>query len=245
MTKKLTETRCAVTSLEMRGLPGEGATLSGYVAVFDAPSEVLWDWQNGRFVERIAPGAFDKTIREADIRALKNHDPNHIVGRVKAGRGNITFAPDAVGLFHTLTVPDTATARSLYEDVSAGLIDQMSFSFETIVDEWDVADKAMAKRYLREVALDDISYVVYPAYPQTSVDARGALHSYARALGCSDIEHLSEYTMRTIDTTDTTQGPGGPSLETSADTTSGPERPGDGSSSLDLYRMQLSVLERM
>lgn len=214
---KSNEMRCRTTALEMRGKPGEGAILSGYVAVFDEPSEVLWEYGVGRFIERIAPRAFDKTVREADIRATKNHDPNYIVGRTKAGVGNFRLAPDTVGLYHELDVPDTATARSVYEDVQNGFIDQMSFAFRMIDDAWDM-DAEIPERRLLEVALEDIAYVAYPAYPQTTADARAALRSYARAAGV-DVEELP-----TIAATATTQEPSGPP-ETAPEITPEPERP--------------------
>lgn len=185
------ETRWRPFDLEMRGKPGEGAVLSGYVAVFDQPSQVLWDFRTGHFVERVDPAAFNRTIEQADIKALRNHDPNYIVGRSKAGIGNIRFAPDERGLYHELEVPDTATARSLYEDVEQGFIDQMSFAFRTLQDEWSDGEETPERRLL-EVALEDISYVAYPAYPQTTADARVALRSYARHVGVADLEEMAD-----------------------------------------------------
>ena len=206
---KATELRCQPTQLEMRGKPGEGAVLSGYVAVFDQPSEVLWEYGVGHFVERIGQRAFDKTVREADIRATKNHDPNFVLGRIKGGVGNVRLAPDTTGLFHELDVPDTATARSVYEDVEAGFIDQMSFAFRMIADAWDDGED-MPSRRLLEVALEDIAYVTYPAYPQTTANARAALRSFAKSVGC-DVEELP-----TIRATATTQEPSGPPPEEAA-----------------------------
>jgi uncharacterized protein len=177
------ERRTQLSKIEMRGKPGDGAILSGYVAKYDVPSEVLWETGKGRFVEYIAPSAFLKTIQEADIRATRNHDPNLIVGRTR-NLNNIRFMPDGEGLYHELDVPDTAVARSLYEDIELGLIDNMSFVFRTIQDSWDKS-KEIPERRLLEVGLDDIAYVAYPAYRQSTAEARGALRSYAAACGCS------------------------------------------------------------
>lgn len=218
---KATELRCRATELEMRGKPGEGAILSGYVAVFDQPSEVLWEYGTGHFVERIDQRAFNKTVQEADVRALRNHDPNYIVGRTKAGVGNIRLIPDGTGLYHELDVPDTATARSMYEDVQAGFIDQMSFAFRTIADEWEAepADKTVQERRLLEVALEDISYVAYPAYPQTTANARAALRSFAQAVGV-DVDELPD-----LSATVTAQEPSGPPQDEAPETAPEPEPP--------------------
>ena len=62
--------------VERRYLPAEfrandDGTVEGYAAVFDQWSEDL-----GFFRERIRAGAFKKTIRESDVRALFNHEHN-------------------------------------------------------------------------------------------------------------------------------------------------------------------------
>jgi hypothetical protein len=55
----------------------------------------------------------------------------------------------------------------------------MSFGFKTIKDEWEKRDGENI-RSLAEVRLFDISPVTFPAYPQTSVEARSKLESIAK-----------------------------------------------------------------
>jgi HK97 family phage prohead protease len=57
----------------------DGPILTGYAAVFDKWSVDLWG-----FREKIRKGAFKKTIKEADVRGLINHDSNLIFGRSTA-----------------------------------------------------------------------------------------------------------------------------------------------------------------
>jgi uncharacterized protein len=178
------ERRFIPASIEMRGKPGEGATLFGYVAVFDQPSEVLWELNRGSFEEIIHVGAFKKTIQEADIRATKNHDPNLLLGRTRK-LNNVRLWEDGTGLYHELDVPDTATAREVYREVELGLIDQMSFAFEKIRDDWEYERRDVPLRHLRELRLSDIAYVTYPAYPQTKAEARSALSSLAEVSGAT------------------------------------------------------------
>jgi len=55
---------------------GKGFVISGYASVFNVRSQNL-----GGFVETVSNGAFTKTINESDIRALWNHNADHVLGR--------------------------------------------------------------------------------------------------------------------------------------------------------------------
>jgi uncharacterized protein len=136
----------------------------GYASVFNQMSEDL-----GGFKEVVKPGAFAKTIKESDIRALMNHDPNYVLGRKK--NGTLTLAEDEHGLRISIDPPDTSYARDLCRCIERGDIDQMSFGFKTIKDDWHTED-GQNVRELRECRLLDVSCVTYPAYPQTSIAMR-------------------------------------------------------------------------
>lgn len=146
---------------------GEPPRLTGYAAMFNALSEDL-----GGFFERIKPGAFTKTLLEADVRALLNHDPNIVLGRTKAG--TLRLNEDDAGLAFELDLPDTQAARDLIVSVKRGDIDQMSFGFRTVRDSWEQVGEQIV-RTLIEVKLFDISPVTFPAYPQTSASVRSKI----------------------------------------------------------------------
>ena len=154
-----------ITELRLAQNDGEPKKLYGYAAVFDQLSEDL-----GGFQEKIAPGAFTKTILESDVRALWNHDPNFVLGRNKAN--TLSLAEDAHGLSIIITPPDTQWANDLMQSIQRGDVDQMSFAFRTIKDTWTREEGKNPIRTLNEVALFDVSPVTYPAYPQTSIQAR-------------------------------------------------------------------------
>jgi len=137
----------------------------GYAARFDKLSEDL-----GGFRERVKPGAFTKTIKEADIRALFNHDPNYVLGRNKAG--TLVLEEDEKGLKISIDPPDTQWARDLLLSIERGDINQMSFGFRTIKDTWIQQENKETIRELNELKLYDVSPVTYPAYTQTSVAVR-------------------------------------------------------------------------
>lgn len=164
------------TDREIRTLPvrelrvaqeaGSPARLVGYASVFNAWSEDL-----GGFRERVQPGAFSNAVKTSDVRALINHDPSLILGRTK--NGTLSVREDDTGLWMEVTLPDTQYARDLAESVKRGDIDQMSFGFSVLNDDWVWADDGTIRRTIIEVdRLYDVSPVTYPAYPQTSVSAR-------------------------------------------------------------------------
>lgn len=61
-----------LTEIRIEERDGKIPKITGHAAVFGKLSENL-----GFFREKIRAGAFKKTITEADIRALFNHDPNY------------------------------------------------------------------------------------------------------------------------------------------------------------------------
>jgi hypothetical protein len=155
---------------ELRMVEGEEPEISGYAAVFNAASEDL-----GGFTEKITPGAFSKSIMKDDIRALFNHDPNYVLGRNRSG--TLSMEEDVRGLRIRVKVPNTQWARDLVESIKRGDINQMSFGFRTIKDQWEKVQNRTV-RTLLEVQLYDVSPVTYPAYPQTSASVRSAFESF-------------------------------------------------------------------
>lgn len=147
---------------------GDGKKIEGHAAVFNTKADI-WGFQ-----ERVAPGAFLKTIKESDVRALFNHDPNFVLGRNKAG--TLELSEDATGLVDSITPPDTAWARDLMESIRRGDITQQSFGFRTIKDAWNTED-GVSVRTLLEVQLFDVSPVTFPAYEETDCGVRGALRA--------------------------------------------------------------------
>ena len=151
-------------AIELRVEGKEKRKITGYASVFNQWSEDL-----GGFREIVRPGAFKKTIKEADVRALFNHDPNYVLGRNKAG--TLQLEEDDKGLKIDIDPPDTQWARDLTTSIERGDIDQMSFGFRTVKDSWGEEDDKNTRELL-EVELFDVSPVTYPAYPTTVVGVR-------------------------------------------------------------------------
>lgn len=158
-----------IPATEVRVVAAEGddpPRIVGYAAVYNQRSEDL-----GGFVELIAPGAFDGALEKSDIRALYNHDPNYVLGRVRAG--TLEVASDKKGLRMENTPPGTQWANDLIVTMERGDVDQMSFSFRTGRDRWEEEEGGTVLRTILEVEeLFDVSPVTYPAYPDTTVAVR-------------------------------------------------------------------------
>jgi hypothetical protein len=169
------EVRC-VAAVELRAEQEEDGRpkISGYAAVFNSPSEDL-----GGFIEYIRPGAFRKTLKEGDQRALWNHDSNLVLGRRKAG--TLALKEDEVGLQFTIYPPDTQAGRDALESIRRGDVDQMSFAFQVIREDWKQEGEEIM-RGLNEVRLFEISPVTFPAYPQTSAFVRSKLNEFRRGI---------------------------------------------------------------
>ena len=161
--------------------PEDGAEgpprIVGHAALFESESVDL-----GGFREVIHPGAFTKTIQEADIRALQNHDSNRVLGRNTAG--TLELAEDGAGLAFEMTPPATTWADHLLISMRRGDVDQMSFGFEAVRDRWETLGDDMRDgllRHLDEVRLYDISVVTFPAYPETTAEVRGKVRDLQSA----------------------------------------------------------------
>lgn len=161
----LTDRSVRAVEPESEGAPRR---LVGYAAVFDSLSEDL-----GGFRERIEAGAFAKSInRGDDVRAFIEHQGGlSTLGRTS--NGTVRLKEDDKGLWTEIDLPDTTAARDIYELVRRADVSQMSFSFRTITDAWNMEDGEEI-RTLKEAELFDVSPVAMPAYPATEIDARSS-----------------------------------------------------------------------
>lgn len=170
------EHRVIRSRCEVRARSESDAVIAGYAAVFNSRSQNL-----GGFVEIIDPAAFTKTLQEADVRALVNHDPNLVIARSSAG--SLELEADGTGLRYDAKVnladPD---GRAAVEKIASGLIDGSSFGFRVIEDEWGLTDDGFPLRTLKQVELRDVGPATFPAYLDTSV-AKRALEGLAERRG--------------------------------------------------------------
>ena len=155
------EKRTNEVQFELRAVEGgDGMTFTGYAAVFNSPSEPL------PFIERIAPGAFKRSLKARnDIKLLWNHDTGSVLGSTRAG--TLKLEEDNYGLRVTAVLPETTLGKDVRTLVQRGDVNAMSFGFSVPAngDTWNTDG---TERTLRSVRIHEVSIVAFPAYSQTA-----------------------------------------------------------------------------
>jgi hypothetical protein len=144
--------------------------ISGYAAVFYRDGDTTTEYQLYRdLYERVMKGAFKEAVKEDDVRALMNHDPNMLLAR--SGNG-LTLREDEVGLFYEFPIdendPDHLRVAAKLE---RGDMSGSSFGFE-VVERRFLEFKDFDVVELAKVRLYDVSPCTFPAYEGTSVGIR-------------------------------------------------------------------------
>jgi HK97 family phage prohead protease len=154
---------------ELRVIEGDNGTkkIIGKAAVFGKMSQNL-----GGFQEKLHPKAFDKVLKTADVRGLRNHDPDKLLGRTKSGTMRLHTDKDA--LHYEIDVPQTTEGRDTVEMIKRGDLDGSSFSFmvDDDGDEWDDESDPPTRTVHSIRDLFDVGPVTYPAYLDTSTGTR-------------------------------------------------------------------------
>lgn len=143
----------------------DGSQLQGLAIVFDR-----WSVDLGGFRERIRPPAVDRTLAEGvDLRVLWNHNSDVVLARMSAQ--TMTATKTDAGLLVRAALP--AWASSYYETVKRGDVQGQSFGFSVVDDEWNF-DGPVPLRDVHDMRIHETSFVVFPAYPDTTAEARAA-----------------------------------------------------------------------
>jgi HK97 family phage prohead protease len=172
------EQRIHATDFEIRET-ADGMSFTGYAAVFNSDSEPL------PFIERIAPGAFKRSLQSRnEVKLLWNHDAGEPLASVRGGTLRLT--EDEIGLRVEATLANTSRGRDVAELIRSKTIDSMSFGFSVIKDSWQGE-----VRTLEAVRLFETSVVSWPAYTATS----GTISVRSAAPGI-DADQLADALMR-------------------------------------------------
>jgi HK97 family phage prohead protease len=187
--------RALYSRLEVRDAEGEDDSprLTGHFAVFDEWTEINSVFE-GHFMERIAPGAFKKTMKERanDIKVTFNHGRDvlgdQVLGPIEVLREDDTGAYYEVRLLNG--IPEL-----LLNGLRAGQYGA-SFRFGVIREEFNREAKpsrhnpaGLPERTLEELRLHEFGPVTFPAYPEATAEMRSLTDSYmlSRALEQPDL----------------------------------------------------------
>ena len=154
------------------GGQGGAMVLEGYALTFGQPYEL-----------------YDGCYEVIDRHALDGADLSDVImrydhrGAVLARLRNQTLAlmADEHGLYVRADVSKSPRGRDLYEEVSNGLVDKMSFGFTVAEGGWDY-DPATRTSTVRSISkVFDVSVVSMPANPNTEISARSYLNGVIEA----------------------------------------------------------------
>lgn len=147
----------------------ERKIVAGYASTFNE-TYILYEDDDLIYQEQVDARAFDETDM-ADVIMQYNHE-----GRVFARTSNETLrvAPDEEGLYIEADLGGTELGRQLYDEISGGYTNKMSFGFTVDKDEelrTESGDgRVMITRTITGIAkLYDVSAVSIPANNGTSI----------------------------------------------------------------------------
>lgn len=131
----------------------------------------ICDEEDFAFIEYISPEAFDDTINSNDeIMLLYSHDWSLPLARRSAGRLDVSKQAD--GIYFSAKLPDTTRSQDLIKDIECGNVKGNSFGFIVEKDEWSRDENGNNIRKIVKGKLFEISAVVNPAYPDTTLAKR-------------------------------------------------------------------------
>jgi uncharacterized protein len=157
--------------LEIRAGSEDGEStvrsIAGYVVKFNQRSQLIW----GEFYERVAQGAFSRSLQENTIKAFWNHRSDFVLGSTK--NGTLRLHEDQIGLRFELDLPNNTWGNDAFESIQRGDVDGVSFGFYVRSDTWQyLQEEDVYERTLLDVNLFEVSPTPFPAYPDSEVSQR-------------------------------------------------------------------------
>lgn len=162
-------------SFEIRAEQNEerGDYIEGRAIVYDQRTDLGW------YDEIIANGALAETDLR-DVRLLVNHNTDMIpLARSRNNNANSTMQlsvidGEGMDIRANLDTEKNADAAALYSATERGDISGMSFMFVVDKDRWEDIDTEHPTRYIESIKrVFEVSAVTFPAYEQTTLEARG------------------------------------------------------------------------
>ena len=150
-----------------------GDYIEGRAIVYDQRTDLGW------YDEIITNGALAETDLR-DVRLLVNHNTDMIpLARSRNNNANSTMQLSVVDgegmdMRANLDTENNADAAALYSATKRGDISGMSFMFTVDKDRWEDIDTEHPTRFIESIRrVFEVSAVTFPAYEQTTLEARG------------------------------------------------------------------------
>jgi uncharacterized protein len=185
---------------EVRKNADGSSTAVGYFATYGTKSHPMPMGMGTFFVEVIAPGAFDSSLRANPVSCFVDHNPEKCLGRTESG--TLRISSDSVGLRFSV---DLAKGVSFSDDLAIQLArgDAYENSFAFSIDgpdgeSWQEQPDGTYLRTVKKAVLYEGSILTGnpAAYPGTSVNLRNLPSSLRAKLNlrddsgqCEDGEH--------------------------------------------------------
>lgn len=148
----------------------EGLVVTGYVNETGKQSHLLG--KRKKFREVIKKGAFTRALSKGnDVHFLAEHDANKILASTR--NGSLKLVEDDNGLLMTAEISNTSYGRDYHTLIKDGILRNMSFGFSVDKDKWRKLNDGTYTRDIDDLTLFEVSVVTNPAYPQSSISARG------------------------------------------------------------------------
>lgn len=154
------------TTLEQSG---DEQYIAGYASVFFDGSDSTQRFDKGlELMERIAPSAFDRAIREQQkVEARYNHSPDHVLGRTDLG--TLDLSTDAKGLRYRIKFDDNDPDHTkVASKIKKGLIEGSSFMARPTKWKLSKQNKSTVITYT-DLDLMDVGPVNHPGMTGTNV----------------------------------------------------------------------------
>jgi len=145
---------------------GENRKLTGMAIVYNKKSDDMG------FIEIVKRGAATEALKKSDIRALYGHNADSLLPLGRTSAGTLRAKETKAGVEIEIDPPDTQFARDLMTAIDRGDIQDMSFAFSVADDIWETKDGQDIRTITKIDELFDVSFVAYPAYPDTTVALR-------------------------------------------------------------------------
>lgn len=153
--------------------------VSGYATTFSDPY-TLFSFEGVDYKEQIDPNAIDADTDMSDV--IFQYDHSGMVF-ARMSNGTLNISTDEHGLKVDADLSKTADARNMFENISSGMVKEMSWAFTVDKNEYDDENHVRIIKHVKRVY--DVSAVSMPANPNTDIAA-------ARSYIDGEIEKVKE-----------------------------------------------------